>query len=263
VFNDDRQAFQAKLSQIEQRHRVELSIRLQRHQSDFFYADVVVSLLPDQQANSPRFQWLLRDATDRRRAESALECTNYNPCKDRPVHCYSKGEIIPLEPHKIWLVSKGVVKLTTMSDRGQEMLIGLAQDSMIFGSSLTALQTYEATALSKVQLVSIPLSEVSQSPRLIQFLLPLISQRLRQTESFLSIYGQLYVEDRLYRLLELLKQEIGQPVEDGVRLRIRLTHQDFAGACCTTRVTITRLLGKLQQEGKIEFDAHTHLVLKD
>lgn len=262
VLNEDRASFQTKLSQIQQRHRVDLSIRFQRYHADFFNASVSVSTT-HHLGDKPGLRWILRDITERKRAESALDCTDYNPCKDRPIHFYSKGEIIPLEPSKLWLVSRGVVKLSTMSDRGEEMLMGLVRDSMIFGSSLTALQTYEATALTKVQLVSISLTEISQSPRLAQVLLPLITQRLRQTESFLSIYGQLRVEDRLHHLLDLLKREIGQPVENGTRLGVRLTHQDFASACCTTRVTITRLLGKLQQEGEISFDSHNHLILKD
>lgn len=262
VLSEDRLSFQAKLSQVNQRHRIELSARFQRYHSDSFNAAITVNVIHNQEDSSPRLYWLLRDVTERRRAESALECVDYNPCKDRPIHFYNKGEVIPLEPNKLWLVSQGVVKLATMSERGEEMLIGLVRDSMIFGSSLTALQTYEAIALSKVQIVSIPLTEISQSPRLSQVLLPLISQRLRQTESFLSIYGQLRVEDRLQHLLELLKHEIGQPVENGMRLCVRLTHQDFASACCTTRVTITRLIGKLQQEGKVTFDAHNHLILR-
>jgi PAS domain S-box-containing protein len=261
VLSEDRSAFQSKLSHVQQRHRVELSVRFQRYHADFFNASIVVSTTR-LSGEKLGLRWLLRDVTERKRAESALDNRDYNPCQDRPIHFYNKGEIISLEPSKLWLVSQGVVKLSTMSARGEEMLMGLVRDSMIFGSSLTALHTYEAIALSKVQLVSISLSEISHSPRLAQVLLPLIIQRLRQTESFLSIYGQLRVEDRLHHLLDLLKQEIGQPVESGTRLGVRLTHQDFASACCTTRVTITRLLGKLQQEGEITFDSHNHLILR-
>jgi CRP-like cAMP-binding protein len=205
-------------------------------------------------------QWLLRDITDRQRAESVG--TEDDPFRDRFLHLYGKGENILLEPDKLWFVAKGIVKLTTMSDRGEEMLIGLARDTMIFGSSLTGLPTYQAIALSRCELFSISLSELGQSPHLAQFLFPLISQRLRQTENFLAIYGQIHIEARLTHLLALLQQEIGQPVEEGVRLCVRLTHQDFASACCTTRVTITRLLGKLQQQGKIVLDGNNHIILK-
>lgn len=261
VLSEDHPPLQAKLSQINQRHQIELSVRFQRYHAESFNAALTVSVTHDRETNALNLHWLLRDLTERRRAESALGLSDYDPCTDRPIHFYSKGEIIPLEPNKIWLLSRGFVKLTTMSDRGEEMLVGLVRESMVFGSHLTSLQTYEACALSKVQLVSISLSEISQSPRLAKVLLPLLSQRLRQTESFLSIYGQLRVEDRLHHLLELLKQEIGQPVENGIRLCVRLTHQDFASACCTTRVTITRLLGKLHQEGKITFDSQNRLIV--
>ncbi|ABG53855.1 putative transcriptional regulator, Crp/Fnr family [Trichodesmium erythraeum IMS101] len=44
----------------------------------------------------------------------------------------------------------------------------------------------------------------------------------------------------------LLKQEFGQSVPNGTRLNIHLIHQDIAAAIGTTRVTITRLLGKLK-----------------
>jgi CRP-like cAMP-binding protein len=139
------------------------------------------------------------------------------------------------------------VKLTTFSQTGQEILIGLAGASAPFGPSLTALTLYEATALADTQLWCIPLSDYTTSLPLQQRLLPHISQRLKQTELLLTVYGQLRVSDRLYTLLQLLKQEVGQAVAEGTRLSVRLTHEDLAIACGTTRVTITRLLRQFQQ----------------
>jgi CRP-like cAMP-binding protein len=156
------------------------------------------------------------------------------------------------------------VKLSTISDSGEEVLVGLVGSDRPFGSGLTSLPTYQAIALSEnVQLVCIPLSEIATSPDLAQALLPKISERLQQTEALLAISGRRQVRERLYHLLLLLKQEIGQPVAQGTRLSVRLTHQDLADACCTTRVTITRLLSKLQQEGKIKFDSKHHILLID
>jgi CRP-like cAMP-binding protein len=106
------------------------------------------------------------------------------------------------------------------------------------------------------------LSEFTNSPELKQRLLPQISKRLKQTELLLAVYGQTRVPDRLYSLLELLKQEIGQPVANGTRLSVRLTHEELATACCTTRVSITRLLTQLQQQKKLSLDSQHHLILK-
>ncbi|MEG4231635.1 helix-turn-helix domain-containing protein [Microcoleus sp. Pol11C3] len=35
-----------------------------------------------------------------------------------------------------------------------------------------------------------------------------------------------------------------------------MTHQDLANAICTTRVKVTRMLGKLQQQGLINRERH-------
>jgi CRP-like cAMP-binding protein len=205
--------------------------------------------------------WIVRDITLDKRAELALKSIDYDPYQDRPKHFYSKGEVIRLEPQTIWLVRQGLVKLSTMSETGEEVLVGLAGPSMPFGSSMTSLPTYEVTALTAdVQLVGISLKEIAASPRLTQALLPKISDRVRQAELLLVIAGKRQVKDRLYYLLLWLKQEFGREVAQGSRLSIRLTHQDLANACCTTRVTVTRELSKLQQQGKITFDSKHHIV---
>jgi CRP-like cAMP-binding protein len=46
-----------------------------------------------------------------------------------------------------------------------------------------------------------------------------------------------------------------------VRLNLRLTHQDIASALSTTRVTVTRVLGSLKDEGWLQMDAQRRLVI--
>ncbi len=59
-----------------------------------------------------------------------------------------------------------------------------------------------------------------------------------------------------------MKQEMGQPVAEGTRLGMRLTHQNLANAIGTTRVTVTRLLSKLKSEDAIAFDRDRHIIIK-
>jgi CRP-like cAMP-binding protein len=252
---------QAKVAQIHQRTQTEIPVHCQCNGRGCFEAILTVEISWDWETELPVLRWLLHDAIGYQAKSELFTFNHYSLDANRPVQIYCKGEVIPIEPEALWLISQGIVKLTTLSERGEEMLIGLAKESMVFGSHLTTLQTYQAVALSKVKLVSIPIIEITQSPQVAQKVLPLIIQRLRQTEKFLSIYGQLRTEERFNCLLELLAHEVGQPTADGLRLAARLTHQDLASACCTTRVTITRLLGKLQQQGKIRVDAYNHLVL--
>jgi CRP-like cAMP-binding protein len=262
ITQETRQQFESQLQRFPQRHcKQKWQVCLQLEQSAAFNVSVLVEV-NCQEVNQPlTLRWLLRPAIDANEVE-AQEHSNSNAALGYPLHVYHKGEIIPLNPETIWQVRSGLVKLTTFCHRGQEVLVGLAGASSAFGSSLTALPFYAATALADTQLWCIPLTEFATSPQLKQRLLPQISQRLKQTESLLAVCGQTRLEDRLHSLLQLLKQEIGQPVADGTRLSVRLTHEELATACCTTRVSITRLLKQLQQQKKLSVDSQYHLILK-
>jgi PAS domain S-box-containing protein len=262
ITDKTRQSFEFQLQQLQQRPwKQKWQVRLQPYQGAAFNISVLVEV-SDQEANQPlTLRWLLHHPIDRKEVE-AQEHSDSNADLGYPLQLYHKGEIISLNPEVIWQVRSGLVKLTTFSHSGQEVLVGLAGASSAFGSTLTALPLYEATALADTQLWCIPLTELATSPKLKQRLLPQISQRLKQTESLLAVCGQVRVTDRFHSLLQLLKQEIGQPVAGGTRLSVRLTHEDLATACCTTRVTITRLLGQLQQQKKLNIDSQHHLILK-
>ncbi|MGI0486279.1 PAS domain-containing protein [Pantanalinema rosaneae CENA516] len=173
---------------------------------------------------------------------------------------YKVGEPIVIPPQSYCYITQGLVKLTTLALDGEEVLLGILGAGMPFGGDLTNLSNYQAIALSQVELVAIPTNAITQSSTLAQWFIDRVSQRLRQTEELLAISGQRRVSDRLEQFLEFLKREIGQSIAEGMRLSVRLTHEDLANACCTTRVTITRWLGKLHQQGRILFDRKYHII---
>ncbi|WP_460207809.1 PAS domain S-box protein [Scytonema sp. NUACC21] len=260
----DRQTFRSFLIHLCQHHKItDLTVRWQKRNGESFDGASTAGVVYNQQGKAIALRWLLRDITERKVTESASVNNDCDLSDGRLLQKYCKGEVVPLSQNTIWYVHCGLVKLSTVCETGEEVLVGLVSAGMVFGSSLTTLPTYQATALSDVSLVSISLGEIAASPMLNQILIPKINQRLRQTESFLAIAGRRRVEDRFFCLLQLLKKEIGQPVAEGTRLLARLTHEDLASACCTTRVTITRLMGKLQKQGKIGFDSKNHIILKE
>ena len=261
---EERQHLRSELIQLSQSDRArELLIRLQQRHGEFFDAALTVAVTRNPQGKATSLRWIVRNITERKRVESAVVKNDSDLFNNRPVDKYSKGETIPLNPLVILYVSQGLVKLSTYCETGEEVLIGLATAGMVFGSSLTSLNIYQATVLADVELVSIYAAEMAASPTLSHTLLPKINQRLQQTESFLVICGRRRVQERLHHLLQLLKREVGETVPEGTRLSVRFTHEDFASACCTTRVTITRLMGKLQEEGIISFDLKKHIILRD
>lgn len=76
---------------------------------------------------------------------------------------------------------------------------------------------------------------------------------------WLSMLGQKRTIDRLLGFLTLLIEEYGQPSDKGYYLPYTLTHAQIASAIGTTRVTVTRLMGRLRQEGLVSLD-DDHLI---
>ncbi len=174
---------------------------------------------------------------------------------------YSSGETVQMQPGKMWVVYRGVVQLNVLHPSGDEVIVGLVSPSMPFGEGLSCLSSYSAKALTALELLRYDLAEIEASPELSQKLFRPLIRRLSQTEAILAISSHRRVEDRLRHLLLLLKQEVGQPTSEGVRLSVKLTHQQLASAIGTSRVTITRLLGKLRGEQWVNLDRDRHLVI--
>lgn len=181
---------------------------------------------------------------------------------ERRLHFYQRGEEIPLITQGIWQVNRGVVQLGKYHPNGEETLLGWAQTDNFFGLWLTALEAYQAKAVSDVYLQWYSLSEIEASPEISQLVLTQIVARIRQTEELLAISGLKRVEQRLVALLQLLIRQTGEEKEAQIRLGVRLTHQNIANAIGTTRVTVTRLLANWQKQGLIAFDSTRHLLIK-
>ncbi len=171
------------------------------------------------------------------------------------------GSAVPLLRGHVWLVVRGMVKLGSISLHGDDLLLGLAGPNEPFGEPLSHVAAYEATTLCDCDLLCLSLQEIEETPHLAMAMVRAMASRMRQAECLLALLGLRRVEERLRGFLELLAEEYGQPCEEGLRLSLRLTHQDLASALSTTRVTVTRVLGLLREEGWLKIDGQRHLVV--
>ncbi len=174
---------------------------------------------------------------------------------------FSAGQTIPLNSRDVWVVYRGVVSLSVLHPNGEESLLGFATPSMVFGLPLTTIACYQATALSDVGLMRFNVGEIERSPALCSSLWHQLGRRLRQTESILALVGHRRIKDRLQQLLLHLKTEMGYPTEEGVRLSVKLTHQNIANTIGTTRVTVTRLIKELREEGWLTIDIQRYITI--
>ncbi|QVL53877.1 MAG: Crp/Fnr family transcriptional regulator [Cyanobium sp. M30B3] len=173
----------------------------------------------------------------------------------------SAGSTVPLLKKSVWLVVRGMVKLSAISMQGDELLLGLAGPNEPFGDPLTNVQAYEARSMVDSDLLCISCDEMAESPHLAIAVLQGMAARYRQSEAMLALLGLRRIEERVRGFLELLANDYGVPCDQGLRLNVKLTHQDLASALSTTRVTVTRVLGSLRDEGWLQIDAQRRLVI--
>ncbi|QUY40402.1 Crp/Fnr family transcriptional regulator (plasmid) [Acaryochloris sp. 'Moss Beach'] len=163
----------------------------------------------------------------------------------------------------MWILRQGLVVLSTFFSDGGEASLSLVYPDMPFGLPLTQVDPYEAIALTDVALLRLNQIEVENSPSLAQEILQQITRRLQTTEALLVVMHHNSVSCRLQALLLLLTKEIGEQTPEGIRLGVRLSHQQLADLVGTTRVTVTKTLKSLRKTGWLSLDPTQHFILHE
>lgn len=177
---------------------------------------------------------------------------------------FQRGEVIYLPSdasNSIVLLTSGRVKIYHLTADGKEAVIGLIDPGELFGE----LAVFEngpreefAETMEKSTAVLIPSELVHQlmhdHPTVTLGVTKLMGLRRRRVERRLkSLLFRSNRERVVYLLLELA-EKYGQFETDGVRLSIRLSHQEMANIIGTTRESVTMLLGDLQNEGLVRIE---------
>lgn len=181
----------------------------------------------------------------------------------RQIYHFGKGLKIPLSSQEIWILLQGLVILSTFFSDGSEASLSLVYPDMSFGLPLTQVDPYEAIALTNVALIRLNQIEVENSPSLAQEIFQQINRRLQTTEALLVVMHHNSVSCRLQALLLLLTKEIGEQTPEGIRLGVRLSHQQLADLVGTTRVTVTKTLKSLRKTGWLSLDPTQHFILHE
>ena len=183
-----------------------------------------------------------------------------NSYRRRSIH-FDSGVKVPLLPDHIWIVVRGIVKLSCLNEQGDDVLLAIAGPNEPFGDPLTHLDLFEATTLDHCDLLGLSIQDVNTTPHLSSNLMKAMMQRTRQSEALIALLGLRGVENRVKSFLELLAEDYGQPCDQGLKLNLRLTHQEIASAVSTTRVTVTKVLGQLKESGWLKHDIKQKMIV--
>ncbi len=160
----------------------------------------------------------------------------------------------------IFLVAEGLVKVSNLSPDGKESILAFIEPGEIFGElALLDIKKRDefVEAVNRSTVVMIPADEfqriISIRADVSLAITKLVGMRRQRIERRLKNLLFQSTRDRLIHLLLDLEEQFGQDTPEGVRLRIKLSHQDLGNLIGATRETVTSLLGQLRVEGSIEY----------
>ena len=175
---------------------------------------------------------------------------------------YGRGDEIYASDFEIWRVDRGIVQLSRIGADGNESIVGFITTNGAFENSLSGSSVvYRAIALSDVDIQYYSEQDIAD-PTLAKSLLVSFSELLSLTQQLSTIMLLKNAEERLRELLLMLKQKMGIPTANGVRLQIRFTPQHLANIICSNRASIAQILADFQRQGLISLDAEQHIVIK-
>jgi CRP-like cAMP-binding protein len=171
-------------------------------------------------------------------------------------HYFTRRSSLPEDKNLLWQINSGFVKTFTYLEDGTIVALGLWGPGDIVGIGLSRIKPYQIECLTKVEATIVPFEQGTQ-------LTETLFHHLQQAEELTIIRSHRKVENMLIQLLAWLSKKFGSEVEKGRLIDMRLTHEDLAELIGSTRVTITRILGQLEQEGLIDRLSLHRIILKE
>lgn len=167
---------------------------------------------------------------------------------------FKRNDQLPIRDHALWRIHSGYVRTFTWGPEGDTIPLGFWSMGDIVGPAIAQISPYEVQCLNAV--IAEPLAANYAFSR------EAVLAQVQQSNELLRIVHCRQAEQRLMQFLCWLAQRFGEPTKDGLSVPVKLIHQDIAESIGATRVTITRLLKKLEREGKIQWSVHRKVVSK-
>ncbi|NLN42407.1 MAG: Crp/Fnr family transcriptional regulator [Clostridiales bacterium] len=179
---------------------------------------------------------------------------------------YEKGEMIYMagdEVKKLYVIHKGKVKISRLSDTGKEQVIRVLGPGQFMGElSLFSPHplTDNAEALEKTTVCIIDGFEIkklmAKYPTIAIKVLEELSNRLEKTENLIENISLHGVERRLVDTLLSMANEQGEVI-------LKMSRKDLASHLGMSRETLSRKLSAFQDLGFIEQIGHKKIIILD
>ena len=185
---------------------------------------------------------------------------------------FAKNEMIFMEgaeANNFYIILTGLVKVFKTDEQGREKTLSLLGNKDFFGemalldnnSRSASVQAIDESKLFKISREKFK-RLVTEYPEISLKIIATLSQRLRNSNQQIQNLTFKKVKGRLLDSLKQLADKYGVEQENGILINKKITHQELANLVGTTRATITKLLGELAEENKLEMKDR-YLILKN
>ncbi|MFA6108373.1 MAG: Crp/Fnr family transcriptional regulator [Candidatus Latescibacterota bacterium] len=174
------------------------------------------------------------------------------------------------EGDTLFIIRRGQVKVSIVSEDGREVILSLLGPGAVFGelslldgkprsANVIATEETELVMLRRADFVQL----IYRVPRIATALLAELASRLRKTDRQIEGLALLDVTGRISETLLQLAGERGVETPEGVVIQQRPTHQDLANMSGTTRETVSRVLKRLESQGYIACRGRAITILRE
>ncbi len=185
---------------------------------------------------------------------------------------FKKNEAILYEEDTnkyMYVVLSGKVKAVHVNEEGKEIILAIHQSGDFFGEiSLIDGKTVPAAVIATEDSTTAIISKkkfyamLFINKKILQNLLQIFCSRLRESWDRVQLLNFKNASQRIKMLFMMLCNSYGQGTNDGVTLKIKLTHQNIADMTGLTRETVTRIIDTWQKKGELTILKNKFIRLK-
>jgi CRP/FNR family transcriptional regulator, cyclic AMP receptor protein len=177
---------------------------------------------------------------------------------------YPRGSVLFVEgqrPRGVYVLCQGRAKVSIASAQGKTLVLRIAQPGELLGMNATLTgQPFGATVetLERCRIDFIPREDLlklldrdrSACLGVVQALSRKLSSVIEHTR---LLFLSQSASEKLARLLVRWCDEHGKRTAQGIRIDSGLTHEEMAQMICTSRETVTRVLGEFKRKDIVSF----------
>jgi CRP-like cAMP-binding protein len=160
-------------------------------------------------------------------------------------HCFQRRVTFPINTYNMWKIETGIVRTLTWLEDGSIVTLGLWGQGDLVGQALSKMNPYLIECLTAVEVINFAWNNEHQVTT------NLLNQ-IQQFEELSIIRSSKKLDIALIKFLSWLAKKFGRQIEIGYLIDFKLTHQDLAEILGVTRVSVTRSLKQLEEQGIIE-----------